>query len=153
MVVVGWSDDDSSWHIGLLLDPQYAPSRGGRWCELARWITVSGADPESAGHKLADILRRPFRLVPPEPIAPSAVTVPTDDSFDFASQTIEQPKNKAALHPLPLQVGEWTVSSLFNGMQWERTKRWRNASPARPSSAASLLVNRAPCKGETCTAT
>ena len=125
MVVTGWSDEDSSWHVGLLLDPVYGASRGGRWCELARWITVNGGEAESAGHKLASLLQRPFRLVPPESLAPTAPAA--EPAYDLSEAAEEAPpKREVPIHDLPLQVGEWTVSALFNGMQWERTKRWRN---------------------------
>ncbi|MBX3080632.1 MAG: hypothetical protein KF716_03295 [Anaerolineae bacterium] len=124
MVVTGWSDEDRSWHVGLLLDPQYAATRGGRWCELARWTTLSGSEAESAGRQLATLLQRSFRLVAPEIVAPTPA--PAEPNYDFSEESVEKPKHEVGLNPLPLQVGEWTVSALYNGMQWERTTRWRN---------------------------
>jgi hypothetical protein len=117
MVVVGWSEEDHSWHLGLLLDPTLGAERGGRWCEIARWATPSGNDAETAGRKLAAILDRPFRLVPPETYAPAALPASTlEDAPEPSSPAVQ---------PLPLHFGEWTVTALFNGMQWERTPRWR----------------------------
>lgn len=81
-VVVGWSNQDESWHLGLVLGAELAQARGSRWCEVARW-----PDPEStqfsdiasrAGETLAEAVTRPFYLVPAEieeknaaPVAPS----------------------------------------------------------------------------------
>src|SRR3954470_16290450 len=42
MVVVGWAVEDSSWHLGLMVAPDLAQSRGGRWCGLARWSGDDG---------------------------------------------------------------------------------------------------------------
>src|SRR5450631_608782 len=36
-VVVGWAREDTSWHLGVMIVPDAAMERGGRWCGLARW--------------------------------------------------------------------------------------------------------------------
>jgi hypothetical protein len=117
MVVVGWSGEDSSWHLGLLLDAEFtqATQRGGRWCELARWTTVSGQDAEQAGRKLALIIGRPFRLVLPDPSTAAAEAI---DSTKVTPSTV-------TTQPLPLHFGEWTVGEVMGGMEWARTGRWR----------------------------
>lgn len=74
-VVVGWSRADAAWHLGLLLATQRAQERGGRWCELGRWLDRQadwyGEQAREAGAQLAAILKRPFRFVqaPPDVIA------------------------------------------------------------------------------------
>lgn len=117
MVVAGWSDEDSSWHLGLLLDAEFTQStgRGGRWCELARWTTVSGQDAEQAGRKLASLIGRPFRLVLPDPSLAATAAI---DSAKAKSAAV-------ASQPLPLTFGEWMVSEVMGGMEWARTGRWR----------------------------
>ena len=68
-VVLGWSNRDESWHLGLMLKSELAQSRGSRWCGLAFW-----PDPDTdlyrdiasrAGETLAQKLERPFTLIPP----------------------------------------------------------------------------------------
>ena len=68
-VVVGWSEKDAAWHLGLMLDQAYTDARGSRWCGLVTW---SDTDHDSAetiagvGQSLAQKLARPFALVPPK---------------------------------------------------------------------------------------
>src|SRR5882672_8814705 len=65
MVVVGWAVEDSSWHLGVLVSPEIAQTRGGRWCGLARWGEHEGPEAEQVGRALATMLNKPLRLVPP----------------------------------------------------------------------------------------
>jgi len=68
-VVLGWQQADEAWHLGLILAPQLAQSRGSRWCELMRWpdpdITVFQDLSRQAGMHLAQVLKVPFHVVPP----------------------------------------------------------------------------------------
>lgn len=86
-VVVGWSNQDESWHLGLVLGAELAQARGSRWCEVARW-----PDPETnvfsdiasqAGEALAQAVTRPFYLVPAEVeekrVSPAAPSRPLPD--------------------------------------------------------------------------
>ncbi len=81
-VVVGWSNQDEAWHLGLVLGSELAQARGSRWCEVARWpdpeINVFVDTASRAGEALAQAVTRPFYLVPAEveeksttPAAPS----------------------------------------------------------------------------------
>ncbi len=74
-VIVGWSRADRAWHLGLLLGPDLARERGGRWCELARWPddqgTVAADQAGKAGASLAAVIERPFRLVQAPHMAPA----------------------------------------------------------------------------------
>src|SRR5262245_54662488 len=65
MVVVGWAVEDSSWHLGIMVTPEIAQTRGGRWCGLARWSNDDADKAKEAGEALAETLHKPFRLVPP----------------------------------------------------------------------------------------
>lgn len=68
-VVLGWSNNDEAWHLGLLLDSELAAARGSRWCEIAHWpdpsTTVFSDIATRAGETLAQVTTRPFHLVPP----------------------------------------------------------------------------------------
>jgi hypothetical protein len=69
-VVVGWSNQDEAWHLGLVLVSELAQARGSRWCEVAHWPDPqTNAYSESAtraGEALAQAVTRPFYLVPPQ---------------------------------------------------------------------------------------
>ena len=55
-VVLGWSNEDESWHLGLLLTPELASARGSRWCEIARWPDPDVNVFSDIAHTLADQL-------------------------------------------------------------------------------------------------
>jgi len=132
MVVVGWAVEDSSWHLGLMVTPEIAQARGGRWCGLARWDDYAGRDAEQAGAALAAALNKPFRYVPP-------VSAPTP-----AEEAAEEPGASPDLHvvetpaaipelelppvlpmALPIGVGEWVLEEHLQGMLLRRPQAWR----------------------------
>ncbi|MGQ9889829.1 MAG: hypothetical protein ACUVSX_15290 [Aggregatilineales bacterium] len=69
-VVLGWSEQDAAWHLGLLLAAPLAQARGSRWCEIARWpdpdATCYDASATRAGAGLAQIIERPFSRIAPQ---------------------------------------------------------------------------------------
>src|SRR6185369_11802124 len=83
-VVLGWSNEDESWHLGLLLTPELASARGSRWCEIALWpdpvVNVFSDISSQAGRTLARTITRPFNLIEP-PVeaerAPKPVVMPS----------------------------------------------------------------------------
>jgi hypothetical protein len=105
-VLVGWSADDSAWHVGLLLSDSLSSGRNSRWVELASWPANQEADADAAGSALARVLSKPYRLITAEESA--------------------QSKRTASARSLPLTFGEWRVSEEFSGLQWSRTPQWRN---------------------------
>ncbi|MEM6527220.1 MAG: hypothetical protein AAF653_02940 [Chloroflexota bacterium] len=112
-VVLGFSQDDDAWHLGLLFQQPLADARGSRWCELARW-----PDPEQdvfqdiaieSGQKLAQVLNRPFNIIP------------------LRKQQPVEVKLNIPLPPLPLPVQGWTFDKQPNGwLTFERDNAWRN---------------------------
>jgi len=114
-VVLGWSQDDQSWHLGLLLEKDLAEIRGSRWCEMAKWhdpdTTMFSDVATLAGRTLARTLTRPFNLL--EPNEPAA-----------AAQTVQPPP---LLRSLPLEFDGWTLEKkaalqFRRGGQWARSK-------------------------------
>ncbi len=110
-VVLGWSHEDESWHLGLLLGPEIALKRGSRWCEIARW-----PDPETnvfsdvalqAGRSLARTITRPFNLIEPQ----------TKDQAPTAPPP--------ALRSLPLNFDLWTLEKQNqNILEFILSPRW-----------------------------
>ncbi|MCB9453870.1 MAG: hypothetical protein H6672_20760 [Anaerolineaceae bacterium] len=128
-VVLGWSNEDEAWHLGLVFDPELSRMRGSRWCELARWpdpdTTVFHAMADQAGRTLAMALARPYNLLQPEIKPKTAPPPPLPDlplRFDhWQLETIEDEaarKNRLAAElgrakPLPptlqlRRIGSWT---------------------------------------------
>ena len=95
-VVLGWSTDDESWHLGFLLEPDLAAPRGSRWCEIAYWPDPDGTmfltAAREAGESLARAMARPFYLVPVQQGARTAAPPPTP------------------MPPLPARLDAWTIN-------------------------------------------
>lgn len=99
-VVLGWSNEDESWHLGFLLEPELARPRGSRWCEIVNWPDPDGQLFGPAAHEaaetLAQTMERPFYFVPPQPA--------------------EQPiRRAAALPPLHAKIDNWSVALNSSG--------------------------------------
>lgn len=127
MVVVGWAVEDSSWHLGVMVTPELAQTRGGRWCGLARWINAEGDNAREAGEALASVLHKPFRLVPPtenEQPTVSAAPIVSDDTV-MSAPVLPEPE-PVPLMPLPINLGEWVLEQEDEDYVCEHSKAWRN---------------------------
>lgn len=102
-VIVGWSDADQGWHLGLLLEQDLSQSRGSRWCELAHWTQADAAPAQQAGNALANILGLSFRLIEPTPSPEAEVR---------------------ALPAPPLQFGIWSLVREGETLAFHRAARW-----------------------------
>lgn len=111
-VVLGWSNHDESWHLGLLLGTELASVRGSRWCEIARWpdpdTSVFGDMATQAGRSLASALGRSFNLIEPQPNA------------------VEAPPPPPPLPALPLHLDVWTLQK-DRVLQFRRDGKWARA--------------------------
>jgi hypothetical protein len=77
-VVLGWSPKDQAWHLGLMLLPPLAEERGSRWCALATWNNdLPNGDAQQAGEELAQVINRPFVVIPPKESASPVTAVAT----------------------------------------------------------------------------
>lgn len=108
-VVLGWSKDDESWHLGLLLEAPLAQKRGSRWCEIARWpdpdTHVFGDIASQAGRSLARTITRPFNLIEPQTDArPALPPAPP-------------------LRPVPLEFDLWTLENA-ESLELKRSSSW-----------------------------
>lgn len=109
-VVVGWAPESRNWHLGLMLYPPSEEDRL-RWCGLAHWPSGPSAEHEqvavTAGHALAEVIGRPFRIVPPAGVAPIAADVPppaqmSAPPFDLppdTRRTVVPPSEQPAFPP------------------------------------------------------
>lgn len=135
-VVVGWAVEDSSWHLGVLVTPDVARTRGGRWCALARWDNYQGDQAERAGAALAATLDRPFRFVPPPEAPQPAPSTAFDQPLSQAAAWPSAPAQAPAVYPappveapapmpLPIELGEWILQEDLLGLRWVRAQSWR----------------------------
>ena len=113
-VVLGWSESDQAWHLGLLLTPQLAALRDSRWCELASWPDPDQSDflelAERAGQSLAALTERPFQLIAPQ--APAPAPQVREPLFEEAPSPPERP-----LPQLPLAFSDtWSLEIGTTGM-------------------------------------
>jgi hypothetical protein len=108
-VVLGWSQQDESWHLGLLLGPEIATDRGSRWLELASWpdaeTTVFRELAKDAGQQLGLVLARPFSLIEPQLKEP-------------------EPEPLPPLRPLPLEFDDWTLVE-EGTLRFNRAPGWK----------------------------
>ena len=119
-VVLGWSEKDDAWHLGLVLKGDLVDTRGSRWCGLAHWhdplanqyLTAAS----QAGQTLAHQVDRPFTVIPPH--GAEGVSVPTNGAVavlgdDLATRipvTTMEPAPEAIPQPeLPLHFDLWTL--------------------------------------------
>jgi hypothetical protein len=112
-VVLGWSNDDESWHLGLLLTPDLASARGSRWCEIARWpdpdVNVFSDIASQAGRTLARTIMCPFNLIEPQ------------------VQTTPKPVVMPPLRDLPLEFDLWTLEKIQDSLQFTLAPRWNRS--------------------------
>lgn len=147
-VVVGWSESDGGWHLGLLLQGALAERRGSRWCELAAWNDPTAiahrGNAEHAGQALAARIGRPFALIPPK-LAPSASAVSAQRGFaDEASSATLHPMTDAravtnapvtgapavgaSAITLPLTLGGWQLERQGDAqLTWTRAAHWQRS--------------------------
>jgi hypothetical protein len=117
-VVLGWSNHDEAWHLGLVLNRDLADTRGSRWCEIAHWPdpdTTTFIDlARQAGETLAHTLDRPFVVIPPR--------------IDRAA-----PPPPPPLPDLPLSCGLWTLERVqpADVIQFTRSRRWATSRLTR----------------------
>jgi hypothetical protein len=138
-VVVGWSQADAAWHLGLLLSGPMATRRGGRWCALARWAGgfAEGMQARESGQHLAGLLGKRFRFVDaPETPIPVGGAEPSDVSQEADTEpvqeiwtqpgTLSEPAERVPAPPpdLPLRMGNWRLRAIDIGYQWEHTGVW-----------------------------
>ncbi len=68
-IVLGWSEKDAAWHLGLVLSGDLSDARGSRWCGLAYWDDPLANQLQDsavqAGQTLAHQINRPFTMIPP----------------------------------------------------------------------------------------
>jgi hypothetical protein len=132
MVVVGWAVEDSSWHLGIMVTPDVAQTRGGRWCGLARWPNHEADAAKEAGEALAATLHKPFRLVPPteneQPTGGFAPVTPLEATAPMPPATLPEVEHEppVPLMPLPISLGEWILEQDDEDLICQHSKTWRN---------------------------
>jgi hypothetical protein len=99
-VVLGWSNRNEAWHLGLMLKPELSETRGSRWCGLVYWPDADTSRyrdiASRAGEALAQQLNVPFTFIPPT-------------SAGAAAPTMAPAVPAAPPVQLPLKLDQWTL--------------------------------------------
>ena len=124
-VVLGWSNESSSWQLGLTLSPEISLARSSRWFELLRFTNPDASVHEGAavqlGTALANTLGIPFASTAPLAIEPEPEPIP--------------------LEPLPLDLGLWRLERGIEGeLRLAREKRWLRAKQRQIAWYGALTV-------------
>jgi hypothetical protein len=155
-VVLGFSESDGAWHLGLSLSEELANQRGSRWCELVRWrsgdVMADVSLAQQAAQSLAQILEVPFRSIAPKnaaapagvalssasttsrPAAASAVYAPAVTQTEtFTAPTVPAVEvEERPLRTLPVKSGMWTLERTEDGqLQLVRSGRWAASKTVR----------------------
>lgn len=121
-VVIGYSQRDHAWQLGLVLMPALAELRGSRWCGLAVWSADGDAPAlpdgaEAAGRALALQLGRPFTLIPPKTATPAAAAPPAPPP---------------PLPELPYALDDWRLTAEAAGeLAFSRSGAWARGRALR----------------------
>ncbi len=103
-VVLGWSEKDDAWHLGLVLRGDLVEQRGSRWCGLAHWYDPLANQYQAvavqAGQTLAEQMERPFTLIPPN-ASETSTTAPTATQEMSAHARIEATTLEPLAEPIP----------------------------------------------------
>ena len=116
-VVLGWSEKDEAWHLGLVLRGDLADQRGSRWCGLAHWHDPLAnrfqEEAAQAGQTLAQQVARPFTMIPPNieaRVVNGAVTTGLHERVEAVSP--ETPSEPIPQPELPITLDNWTLREL-----------------------------------------
>jgi len=119
-VVLGWSEKDDAWHLGLVLKGALVDARGSRWCGLAHWHDPLANQylnaATQAGQTLAHQVNCPFTVIPPhgsETPASNGSVAPLEAADDATPTRIPVTTMEPAPEPipqpeLPLHFDLWT---------------------------------------------
>ncbi len=136
-VVLGWSEDDNAWHLGLVLKGELVAERGSRWCGLAHWHDPLANQYQDvaiqAGQTLANQVDCPFTLIPPhgEAITPDITRDASSTSTRIAVSNMEPIPDVIPQPDLPLKFELWTLQPAEAGLElvlapsWGRSKLMR----------------------------
>ncbi|MCE7948703.1 MAG: hypothetical protein DYG88_14870 [Chloroflexi bacterium CFX4] len=116
IVALGYAAEDSAWHLGVMLMPEAAASRGSRWCGLARWQADDAAAAEPTARALANLWEKPFKLIPPS--TPDVQPLPT-------AEPEEDTLADLPLMPLPILADDWQLRETDTSYQLSRSPDWR----------------------------
>lgn len=121
-VVLGWSAADETWHLGLILAPPLAESRGSRWCGLARWKDPAAdarrSEASEASRALALALAKPLAIVPPRVHEAPAAETPAEPP--------------PPLPALPYALDDWALTEpAQNQLQFALKPSWARGQVVR----------------------
>lgn len=155
-VVVGWAPESRSWHLGLLLAAQPDSDYKPRWCGLASWPSGEPyaylGDAQDAGQTLAQIINRPFYLIPAKDTRPPVTgdTQPLEITHPMDAPEpapVAKPAVHAAPRPEPITLQAppyvfetWVLEPSHNGFVLKRRPLWLVGTIARIAGFGLLML-------------
>jgi len=149
-VVIGWQEQDSSWHLGFVLNASLAAERGSRWCELIRWADPQRTHFEEYAHQQAQIIASilqvtmfsvPVSLQPdtvqpesseaiatPEPTpnsTPQVTSTPSPSEYAYSEVMLVASPPIKPLPELPADFAFWRAEiDPYGNVAFNRTSAW-----------------------------
>jgi hypothetical protein len=130
-IVVGWAPESHNWHLGLLLAARPETNYQTRWCGLATWPSGPAAESADAaaqaGQSLAQIIDRPFYLVPPplEHRAPLiSDTQPLQPTQRLDVPAVEPVRPAVAPKLPPFEFEQVALLPAPRGYVWQKRRAW-----------------------------
>ncbi|MBI5957730.1 MAG: hypothetical protein HY866_03275 [Chloroflexi bacterium] len=143
-VVVGWAAETRNWHLGLLMAARPETGYKTQWCSLAIWPSSAASDfaepARQAGQSLAQLINRPFFLVPPPSEQRTRLTeetIPLMPTRRLEPAAIELPTPQIELRQPPFEFENTQMLSVPRGYVWQKRAQWIVAAGGR---AIGLLV-------------
>ncbi len=113
-VVLGWSNESSSWQLGLTLSPEISLARSSRWFELLRFTNPDASAHEATAIELGAALA-------------NTLDIPFSSTSSLAIKPLPEPE-PTPLEALPLDLGLWRLDHGVDGeLRLLRDKRWLRA--------------------------
>jgi hypothetical protein len=128
-VVLGWSENDNAWHLGLVLRGELVAERGSRWCGLAHWHDPLANQYQDiateAGKTLANHIDCPFTIIPPHGEATTRDEAPElITSTRIAVSSLEPSPDVIPQPDLPLKFDLWALRSSAQGLELALAPSW-----------------------------
>lgn len=148
-VVLGWAPETQNWHLGLMLAPPSDSGEKMRWCGLASWPSSPVDDyleeATAAGQALAEVIARPFHVVPPpaQPaLAPRPEPVPETQPIEITEQMAPAEAFSPDIAPQdpPFKFENWELIAVPGGLVWQRRGRWVVAMAFRAAALIALAL-------------
>lgn len=117
-IILGWSQQDAAWHLGLLLNQELSERRGNPWCNLATWQMLDGNGTTYPQEGIAEAAQQLGELT----------GIPVNIIGGKIKGTTPASESVTEIEPIPLPLvsGEWSLNASDSTLTFRRAKSWIN---------------------------